>query len=948
MQCTIKSGRSVDVAVGKNKPFFRRLLSLAAASVLAAGGWSGMNLHATTTTQTWAPGGVDASGNWDTSTANWNPGPATWVNGNVAAIGNGGTSSYTVTIDTTGITASGLTFNAMGSGGYYIIAANSGDNLTLNNGGSSGTVDINLGANAAITAPITCDSNLQVTGNHTLAFSGSGGISFASGLTVTLGTGSMANAPTILAIATGSGGGGHPNFILDGGTFQSFDIGHSGQTLISEGGAGIVNTFDANNNSTSGVESSITQTAAGTTFVLQDGTINSVVDNSTSFTAGTLQIGSAASFNPTNVVFGYQVASANDNNLPASNVTISLDSAALTQASSNVTINGTTYTVDTANNTVANNIVLSGTGDAINAGTAYSLDIDGAISGTGSLTLNTGSSSQTVGLGGNNTYSGGTIVGGAGGAGVGSNTAFGTGGVTISTNGNSQIKYYVPNLTIANSLALATGSNDIINMHGNATGTWSGVIGGPGALTVTDAKNTGGQLTLSGANTYTGGTTVGDSTNNVSLNLTGSLANSNITILPHAGMTGTGTLNWNLVNNTGDLITADGGLTIAGLHLNIVHSGTQTLPDYIIANYSGGTLSGSSFASVNTLPTGWSINYNFNSLNEIALVLPITLTTLTWDPSLNHTGSDGNGNWDTITSNWATGSSDTAWQNGDIAAIGNGGAGGTITLDAPVTAAGLTFNTVTSPYTIAASGTGALTLSNAAGISIVMNANATISAPITFDNGFIVSGGHTLTISGTNNFVGTDDVQIGSGAAQATTVAIAGGGGSGGPAQITFDSGTFEFTTTGNGFNQPVISTDNGTAVTNSFDAGGAANSQDIASTITQSHADTFVLQDGTIYLTAANSSTFTNGTLQIGNGLVPTTVDFGFNGSNNLSANGVTITMNGATLTQASVNGPNGEPVDTFGNTISNAMTLSGSNTINTGTAQNLILAGNIPAPVP
>ncbi len=674
----------------KPRTFSRRLLALAAASVLAAGGWAGANLHAAT--QTWAPGGADGSGNWDTATANWNPGSTTWVNGNVAAFGLGGTGSYTVTIDTAGITASGLTFNAMGSGGYYTLAATAGNGLTLNNGGSGGTVDVSLGTNATITAPMTVDSNLNVVsvGNHSLTFSGSGSISFASGIAVTIGTGSSSNTPTIIAIATGSGGG-HPNLILDGGTYQSFDIGHSGQLLTSEGGAGIFNTFDANNNSTSGVESSISQTAAGTTFVLQDGTINLVVDNST-FTAGTLQIGSATSANPTNVVFGYQVSAANNTNLPASNVTINLDNGTLTQASSNVTINSTTYTVDTANNTIANNITLSGSGDAINAGSANDVILTGVISGSGALTLNTGSSSKTVGLVGNNTYSGGTSIGGAGGAGIESSTAFGTGGVTIGSNGNSQIKYITAGLNVANSLALASGSNDTLNMHGSATGTWSGVISGAGALTVIDSQNTGGQLTLSGANTYTGGTTVGDSTNNVSLNLTGSLANSNITILPHAGMTGTGTLNWNLVNNTGDLITAQGGLTISGLHLDVHTSGTQTQSQYVVANYTGGTLIGSSFASVVGLPTGWSINYGSLTPNEIVLLSTITVPTLTWDPT--GAGTDGSGTWDTSTANWN--SPGVVWQNGDLAAIGNGGAGGTITIDAPVTAAGLTFNSVTS------------------------------------------------------------------------------------------------------------------------------------------------------------------------------------------------------------------------------------------------------------
>ena len=296
-----------------------------------------------------------------------------------------------------------------------------------------------------------------------------------------------------------------------------------------------------------------------------------------------------------------------------------------------------------------------------------------------------------------------------------------------------------------------------LEMHGNS-GTWSGIISGSGTggLTITDFKNLNSQLTLSGHNTYTGPTTVGDNTNAVSLNLTGSLANSNITITSNAGMTGSGTLNWNLTNNTGDLITANGGLNIAGLNLDIHATGTQTLNDYIIANYSGGTLNGTQFASVAGLTgslAGWSINYNFNSLKEIAIFNPSPpIPTLTWDPSHNHTGSDGAGNWDTSTANWGNGTSDVAWTNGDIASIGATGTGNTITIDGPVIAAGIVFNSLTaSSYTIASAGTGdTLTLNNGGGtgtVAIVMNADATITAPILIDSNLQLSGKHALTLN---------------------------------------------------------------------------------------------------------------------------------------------------------------------------------------------------------
>src|SRR5262245_21220420 len=91
--------------------------------------------------------------------------------------------------------------------------------------------------------------------------------------------------------------------------------------------------------------------------------------------------------------------------------------------------------------------------------------------------------------------------------------------------------------------------------------------------------------------------------------------------------------------------------------------------------------------------------------------------TLTWDASGANPGAptDGGGNWNTTTNaNWSDGVSDFTWVNGGIAAIGNGGTAGTITINdgsGTVTANGINFNAVGSGnYTVAASGPATLTL----------------------------------------------------------------------------------------------------------------------------------------------------------------------------------------------------------------------------------------------
>ncbi len=1025
-------------------------------------------------TLTWDPSGnhtaSDGGGNWDTSTRNWATGSSdvAWVNGDVASIGAGGGSPETVTINTTGITASGLTFNAMGSGGYYTIAGNATDNLTLSNGGNN--VDIVMNANATISTPFSVNSNLLVSGNKTLTITGDS--TFGSGIGVTIGTGSASNIPTIAALSHGGGGG--PAFItFNGGTLISEDLGGGGGNVVTSlGGSGIINTFDADANSSSDLQSQINQAGAAT-FVLRDGTISLTADNSSSFNNGTLQIGNGSL--ATDVLFGYQVGGANNNNLPASGVTIALDNGSLTQASSNGP-NG--ETVDNAANTINNPVTLSGSNNFIDA-TGGTIILSGAITNTGTSTLTledgtialtgtnnvlfntgtlqigtgsppwgivgfsaatnlpgsgagitldvgqldyTGGSAVTVanaisfggpngnfiyadnpavtltfsgpiiGTGGGFDLSSGTFVlgstsnsadftgGGLGigdgsdpttvdfgaatnlpgsGAGItlevgtlaytgggqetvfnaitdtaGTNNVIDAGGgasqltlsgaitntagtltlwnglfvlgstsnVTDFTGGTLQIgngeggsvavftsasnlpasavgitldqgtlQYMAPSLTVSNNLTLSgngvinvfgfgdpssgetyngnitgagnltvadsvgggelylTGNNSAftgnttiqngvevgfstatafgsgtvsmgtgggaleynnsltvnnnlvlnnngdIDLHGH-TSTWAGVISGPGGLMVHDYFG-GDTLTLTAANTYTGGTTVGIG-NAVTVTLApgASLANSNITIHANATLNGSGTLNYHIVNDTADLITDNGTLDITNLNLNLVTSGTQTLNQYVVANYSGGSLTGTKFASVNNLPNGWSVNYGGINPNEIILVA-FAPTTLTWDPGLTKTGSDGLGNWDTSAANWATGSADTTWANGDTASIGAGGTGNTITIDVAGTSAnGITFNALASgQYTIASGGTGDdLTLGGA----VTLNNNATISAPLVGSNDVTITGAHTLTLSGDNSgFSGNSTIENGATVNFTTSTALGTGGG---------------------------------------------------------------------------------------------------------------------------------------------------------------------------
>ena len=68
-----------------------------------------------------------------------------------------------------------------------------------------------------------------------------------------------------------------------------------------------------------------------------------------------------------------------------------------------------------------------------------------------------------------------------------------------------------------------------------------------------------------------------------------------------------------------DVLNVANALTLsnAAVSFNIVNS-SATQPSYVFAKY--GSLTGNPFISFNGIPDGYTINYNFQNLKEIALV----------------------------------------------------------------------------------------------------------------------------------------------------------------------------------------------------------------------------------------------------------------------------------------------------------------------------------------
>ncbi|QQE12597.1 autotransporter-associated beta strand repeat-containing protein [Planctomycetota bacterium] len=126
------------------------------------------------------------------------------------------------------------------------------------------------------------------------------------------------------------------------------------------------------------------------------------------------------------------------------------------------------------------------------------MTLDGVISGSSLLRV-ADFSDGTLTLNGMNTYGGGTtILSGDTVVVVGNDSAFGTGSVTVDS--TLDLSAGVSSVTLGNAVIL----NDDLTISGDNNLTFTDVISGTGAL----IKEGNGALTLTGTNTYSGGTTI--------------------------------------------------------------------------------------------------------------------------------------------------------------------------------------------------------------------------------------------------------------------------------------------------------------------------------------------------------------------------------------------------------------------------------------------------------
>ncbi|WP_395736451.1 autotransporter-associated beta strand repeat-containing protein [Prosthecobacter sp.] len=532
-------------------------------------------------------------------------------------------------------------------------------------------------------------------------------------------------------------------------------------------------------------------TLSNTTILLNtNATISAVLDGTTGLSiggSGTLTLsGSNIYSGGTNVTSG-SIVLANQNGFGTGTVTLA----------GGVNFSTSGFEGNSVAGALPNAFVLSG--GMVNVDVSFfghnDVWINTGVSGTGGFSVTSGGGiMRTPGLmlSGAKTFQGGVTIGNNARVTIDNNTSLGTGG--LRANGGTDTLRVAANVSnVTNNVVIASASTLSVEVDSGVSAVLSGVISSEflgGSL----VKNSAGTLSLSGANTYTGNTTISDGTLQIGAGgATGSLSAS-------SAITNNATLEFNR-NNTltqgtdfASVISGSGAVSQVGSGTTVltgtntytgatsVTAGTLQVDGSIDAGSTvgvgtAGTLTGSGTINGNATLTGSGI-VNLSAGGRIAGTLGVT-----------------GGNWNgagsvtsLVTSSSGTftiGSGANLIANGNLnvtgGSIASGSATSTITGSVNYTSATsstfggiiggvsktVTMNNAASTLTLsgASTYTGATTVS--AGILNIQNATALG----TTDSGTSVSNGATLQLQG-GITVGAEALTLNGGAASGQSGAL--------------------------------------------------------------------------------------------------------------------------------------------------------------------------------
>ncbi|EBU8395934.1 AIDA autotransporter-like protein ShdA [Salmonella enterica subsp. enterica serovar Kentucky] len=607
---------------------------------------------------------------------------------------------------------------------------------------------------------------------------------------------------------------------------------------------------------------SLTKTGAGTLILNAENTYT----GSTTISEGTLiatNVEALGTGNVTdNATLEMNTGGDFDNAISGSGQVVKSGDETLTLSGANSYTGGTTISGGTL---VASNVEALGSGDVTDNATLElntGGDFDNNIGGTGSVVK---SGDKTLTLSGANSYTGGTTI---------------SGGTLVATN------------------VEALGSGDVTDnavLELNTGGDFTNAISGSGQVVKSGDKT----LTLSGANSYTGGTTISG----------GTLVASNVEALGTGDVTDNATLELNTGGDFDNAISGSG---------QVVKSGDKTL-----------TLSGAnSYSGATTISGGTLVATNVDALGSGDVTDDATL-------ELNTGGTFDN----------AISGSGQVVKSGDE----------TLTLSGTNTYSG---GTLISGGTLVASNVEALGTGDVTNDAVLeLNTGGTFDNAISGSGQVVKSGDKMLTLSGANSYSG--GTLISDGTLVASNVEALGSGDVTNDAVLELNTGgTFDNVISGSGKVEKsgddalTLSGSNtytggtlisgGTLVASNVEALGTGDVTDNATLALNAGGDFTnniggtgrVEKSGDQTLTLSGSNTYTGGTLISSGTLVATSVDA--LGTGNVT-NNATLALN-----------TGGDFINNIGGTGrveksgDDALTLSGSNTYTGGT---LISGGTLVA---